>query len=524
MIQWLFYVLVVSTLLSVAGLMAEQAMRTRRLPTRWVWLAALMLSAALSLAAVPGTLQPVPGTARTPRAQPMDSAAQLLRPTATRIALPELSNTALKSVPSERVFRVGLLLQVAWTALTALTALALIGSGMQVYLRRRRWPLRMVETHCVGVSESVGPAVIGLLRPSIVLPGWVLSRSSAEQRLILAHESSHLQARDPLLLTAALLPLLLLPWNPLLWWQLHRLRHAIEVDCDARVLRAGHELAAYGEALIEVGQRRSRYLGTVAAMSENRTLLEKRIELMSFTSRKSWTLGFAVLSALSLSVALAATQVATPDTSATGLTLDVATLDRYVGHYQLNRQGILTISRQSTQLSARLTAQPTFPIYADSPTEFHWTAVPARLTFSGDASGLATTATIHQNGMDLPATRIDETTAAQFERALADRIATRQPQPGSEAMLRKTVAAMMNHTPNYADMDDALQSVVRNQEPGVTDYLSKLGPAQTVEFRGVADNGADKYLVTHATGKQTQWMIHMGDDRRILVLAVMPSF
>jgi hypothetical protein len=33
---------------------------------------------------------------------------------------------------------------------------------------------------------------------------------------------------------------------PLLWWQLRRLRHAIEVDCDARVLMAGHNMTTYG--------------------------------------------------------------------------------------------------------------------------------------------------------------------------------------------------------------------------------------------------------------------------------------
>jgi len=43
--------------------------------------------------------------------------------------------------------------------------------------------------------------------------------------------------------------------------QLRRLRCAIEVDCDARVLKAGHDTASYGETLIVVGQRRSLYIG-----------------------------------------------------------------------------------------------------------------------------------------------------------------------------------------------------------------------------------------------------------------------
>ncbi|UUZ52386.1 hypothetical protein LP419_22985 [Massilia sp. H-1] len=45
-------------------------------------------------------------------------------------------------------------------------------------------------------------------------------------------------ARDPQLLGLALLVLVAMPWNLPMWWQLRRLRHAIEVDCDARVLAA----------------------------------------------------------------------------------------------------------------------------------------------------------------------------------------------------------------------------------------------------------------------------------------------
>jgi len=55
--------------------------------------------------------------------------------------------------------------------------------------------------------------------------------------MVIAHEQSHLAAHDPLLLIVALFLLVLMPWNLPLWWQLHRLRYAIEVDCDSRVLR-----------------------------------------------------------------------------------------------------------------------------------------------------------------------------------------------------------------------------------------------------------------------------------------------
>ena len=52
----------------------------------------------------------------------------------------------------------------------------------------------------------------------------------------MAHERSHLDAGDPRLIALAVTLLVLMPWNPLLWWQFRRLRRAIEVDCDTRVL------------------------------------------------------------------------------------------------------------------------------------------------------------------------------------------------------------------------------------------------------------------------------------------------
>ena len=518
MLQWMFYVLVVSAVVSLASALAEHALRRRHLPTRSVWLVALGLSMALALRALPVS----PATITAPVVRQSRSILHRVLP----IRLPDLSTTALQGTRTDGLFQLEASLQRISLSLSALMLFGLTLSAVQVYRRRHRWPMRMMDSHCVGISKDVGPAVIGLIRPTIVLPEWVLIRAPIEQRLIVAHEASHLMARDPLSLTVALLAVLPLPWNPLLWWQLHRLRHAIEVDCDARVLCAGHDLVTYGETLIEVGQRRSRYLGTVAAMSENRTLLEKRIEIMSQRNRRPWTLGFAALSGvISLSIAVAATQVTSPDASGgTKLTLDTATLNHYVGHYQIAPTSILTITRDGAQLNASITGQPTFPIYADSPTEFHWKVVQARVTFSGDANGSAAKALIHQNGADIAATRLDDSAAAQAEQQLSNRIAGNQPQPSTEAALRKTIAALISGAPNYTDMTDPLQTVVRQQRPVLDPFLSKLGAIQTVEFHGVSESGADKYVVTHQSGKQSQWLIQLGSDDRISILAVMPVF
>jgi hypothetical protein len=68
-----------------------------------------------------------------------------------------------------------------------------------------------------------------------------------------------------------------LPWNLPLWWQLRRLRHAIELDCDARVLRRGAEPDLYGEVLLEVTRRSSDVPVGAVAMGEPVSALERRV-------------------------------------------------------------------------------------------------------------------------------------------------------------------------------------------------------------------------------------------------------
>jgi bla regulator protein blaR1 len=49
-------------------------------------------------------------------------------------------------------------------------------------------------------------------------------------------------AHDPLLPRVAQLMVALAPWNLPAWWQLRRLRFAIQVDSDARVLQTNIDL------------------------------------------------------------------------------------------------------------------------------------------------------------------------------------------------------------------------------------------------------------------------------------------
>jgi len=115
------------------------------------------------------------------------------------------------------------------------------------------------------------------------------------------------------LLAIAILLIVAMPWNLPLWWQLRRLRFAIEMDCDARVLKGGHDVSRYGEALIMVGERQSSRIAVVAAMSESKSFLEQRIRKMLWKQKKfAWVSG-AALAGLGLVLAASAAEVSPPN-------------------------------------------------------------------------------------------------------------------------------------------------------------------------------------------------------------------
>ncbi|HWW20919.1 MAG TPA: hypothetical protein VNZ06_08955, partial [Steroidobacteraceae bacterium] len=313
--------------------------------------------------------------------------------------------------------------------------------------------------------------------------------------------------------------------NVPLWWQLYRLRHALEVDCDARVLDAGHDLQAYGEALIAVGQQRSAFIGAVAAMAESRTLLERRIEVMTARTHRRWTYGFALASILALSVAAAATQVTAPEAPASQqqISVDATTLDRYVGNYQLG-QRLLSVTRDGAQLSVQVSGQPKLPVYPETASKFFWKIADIQMTFDSTGTGPSMSASIHQAGEDVVVLRVDEAAASRLAQQLEARSAAQQPQQGSEAALRKYIQGLESGTPDYDEMAPLIQSVTRRQLPLFQGQFARLGPIASVEFKGVSPQGMDMYVVTHEGGQQSQWIISVNADGKIAEVGVLPRF
>lgn len=261
------HLLVVSLLAALAAWCADAGLRRLAVPTRAVWL--------LAMAATPLSLM---GSALLP-----EGAARAL-PVAPVIELPGLGAPGAGGLG----FDLDLVLGALWLALSLSLVGVLARTHVGLMRERRRWEAAELLGRRVYLSADRGPAIAGLWRPGIVLPRWALALPETELGLVVLHEEEHMRARDTAALAAALALVVLTPWNPLTWWQLGRLRGAVEVDCDRRVLRREPDRGRYGRSLLAVAARAPEPLLGVAAFSERSHSLERRILTMT-SVRTRWT-------------------------------------------------------------------------------------------------------------------------------------------------------------------------------------------------------------------------------------------
>jgi bla regulator protein blaR1 len=250
---WMLYAAVLGVALSVVTLVAEYGLRLYGRSTRWLW--ATSLVTVLVVPVLAWTLTPVPAApaAFSPDFQVQPIAVGELIPVPVAAPTPAAVPLRQRLVALEARFDGAL--PWLWLAGSVLAGLALALSYLRLRGQRSRWAESEVDGVPVLVSETAGPAVVGLRRSRIVVPSWVLEEPEARRRMILAHEAEHIAAGDARLVTGALAALVLAPWNPAAWWQVRRLRLAAELDCDARVLRRGADLRGYAGLLLDVGMR-----------------------------------------------------------------------------------------------------------------------------------------------------------------------------------------------------------------------------------------------------------------------------
>jgi hypothetical protein len=194
--------------------------------------------------------------------------------------------------------------------------------------------------------------------------------------------------------------------------------------------------------------------------------------------------------------------------------VDVATLDRYVGFYQLSAQAVMTISRDKDQLISRLTGQRSLPLYGESKTEFFAKLVDAQISFLVDESETAESLVLHQNGRDIPMKRVDATTAKRIEGQVAEKLKNQSQSPGTETALRRLIEGLRTGKPNYDEMGPGFAEATRQQLSDLHSDISEAGPIQSIRFVGVGSGGTDVYFVQHER-RALCWRIGLDTDGRI---------
>jgi beta-lactamase regulating signal transducer with metallopeptidase domain len=340
---WIAYALVIAVLVSLAALVAERIAILRRLQRRWIWVAALLLTLVLPpMLAWQGTR-----TSERPATALAALAAREKPPVYELTPIVWVGGNA--PVVARRV-ELDTWLLLGWSALSMLALATLAMGWMQLRRRLRSAIDGEVDGVSVAVSHDIGPAVVGIVRPRIVIPRWLLQQDTATQRIVLAHEREHLRAQDIRVLGGALLVAVLVPWNLPIWWQLRRLRFAMEVDCDARVLQGGQSRSTYSAVLLNVATHLVPLRAAAAGLAESGSSLEQRIRIMHTPIRARWRALAAALGTCSVALIAVAANVSAPpapsltaDESEDGLPLlptpvtawkqDEALLARAVGHF-----------------------------------------------------------------------------------------------------------------------------------------------------------------------------------------------
>ncbi len=314
MASWMLYALCVGALVSIAALAAERTLTALGRPTRFVWSAAMIVSALWPVAWVLARL--LPSEPRAVRVLPFTIVVGAAAPSASEIA------ALMRALWIDRA------LIAVWVLASLLFAWRLVRASARLEASRREWKRGRVNGVAVKLSENVGPAVVGLRVMDVVLPEWILSLDAPLREIVLRHEEEHREARDPYLLFGAAALVALLPWNVALWFQARRVRLAIEMDCDARVLRAHPSPERYGMLILTIAQRRAVAPTLFAPMlSEPTSNLERRILRMRTTKKiarlSAYTGGLITVGVLAFASSLQSAPTSRP-TSAVGAVLAAA--------------------------------------------------------------------------------------------------------------------------------------------------------------------------------------------------------
>jgi TonB family protein len=304
MAAWMLAATLFAALLGVAALAAERGLRTVGREARGVWIAAL--GAAVCWPAIaPAVASAVAGLTRRDYRAPIGAVGTALTS----------AGGVLPTAPRGWAAYADVALVAVW-AIASLVLLVRLVWAMRILARVERSADReIIDGVQVLVTPALGPAVFGTRRSRVVIPRWLLDLDEPLRALVLRHEQEHCRARDPQVTLALAAAAVLMPWNAGVWWIARRLRLAVELDCDQRVLRDVEDPERYSKLLLFIAQRQS-LVRLAPMLAESSSHLSRRIAAMNSPRPAHGRARVAVLSAVAVLALVYSTRFASELTAA----------------------------------------------------------------------------------------------------------------------------------------------------------------------------------------------------------------
>jgi TonB family protein len=268
--RWMLAASLLSVLAAIAAMGGERVLRSMHRPLRGVWLVALTVSVCWP---------PLAALLLTRDAEPV-ARATMGAPVVVGSTVAETAITPVAWMVKWMLAHLDTLLLVLWATLSAVMLVQALRALATLYRIRRTATRVLIDDAPVLVTEALGPAALGLVRPQVVMPAWLLSLDDSLRALVVRHEQEHCRARDPWIVWGAVLATSLMPWNAGVWFIARRLRLAMEVDCDARTLRASTDRQRYAQLLLLIAQR-GHSARFAPMLAHSRSQLARRIAAMS---------------------------------------------------------------------------------------------------------------------------------------------------------------------------------------------------------------------------------------------------
>ena len=184
-------------------------------------------------------------------------------------------------------------------------------------LRIRTPPVRVA-------ASGMMPAVIGIARPSLVMPSDADRWSDERLELVLRHECAHVRRRDTLMQAVSHAATAAYWWHPLAWIAARNIVRERELACDDLVIASGTPAERYAEHLLDIARsmKGSRQPALAAlAMARTSQLEGRLISLLDDRPRGSKPsramaagIGLAIVAGLAIApIRLVARAVVAPD-------------------------------------------------------------------------------------------------------------------------------------------------------------------------------------------------------------------